>query len=319
MEYPYYTGQTLDDVMRSVISDILSDGAWIQPSKGQCKELTGVLIEITNPRARISRTETKGKPFSSLGELCWYLSKDNDLETISYYIHRYKEAADGGIIYGGYGPRLFHWKGVNQISQVINTLRKKPFSRQAVIQLFDATDLIEVHNDVPCTCNMQFMIRDSKLQMMTYMRSNDVLLGLPHDVFCFTMLQEIIARTLNVEIGTYKHSVGSLHIYEEEIKDAQQFLNEGWQPTNITMPPMPAGDPWNSIDLLLKLEPIIRNGRENIMDIDKELDPYWADLVRLLQIYRYLKDRNTEAAYELRDKMVSKIYDAFINKKASRT
>ncbi len=83
MTDPYFCGLTLDDLMRSVVEEIQSNGERINPSKGECKELTGVLLELTDPRARLSRTETRGKPFSCLGELCWYLARTNELEFIS--------------------------------------------------------------------------------------------------------------------------------------------------------------------------------------------------------------------------------------------
>src|SRR5450830_574644 len=98
----YFCGQTLDDVMRSVIVEIFANGEYINPTKGRCAELTGVSLEITNPRARLSRTETRGKPFSCLGELCWYLAKTNAVDFISYYIPQYKEYAEEDVIFGGY-------------------------------------------------------------------------------------------------------------------------------------------------------------------------------------------------------------------------
>src|ERR1044072_2697877 len=104
----YFFGQTLDDVMRSVVEEIQSNGERINPSKGECTELRGVLIELTDPRARLSRTETRGKPFSCVGELCWYLARTNELEFVSYYLP-YSEYADGNLVLGGYGPRLFNW------------------------------------------------------------------------------------------------------------------------------------------------------------------------------------------------------------------
>ena len=311
----FFDGQTLDDVMKSVIEAILSKGTWIQPSKGGCTELTGVLLEISNPRARFSRTETKGKPFSSLGELCWYLAKTNDLGFISYYLPIYKKSADGDIIYGGYGPRLFSWGGIDQVAQVISLLRERPDTRKAVIQLFDATDIVEKHNDVPCTCTMQFLIRDKKLYMITYMRSNDAMLGLPHDIFCFTMLQEIIARSLSVELGYYKHAVGSVHLYDVNRSEAHQFLQEGWQPTNMAMPPMPLGDPWPAIDLLLQAESEIRTKGTTSTSEWSNLDPYWSDLIRLLQIFRYSKEKNKSGALDFRSKMSSGVYNSFIDKR----
>ena len=70
---------TLDDLMKVAIEEIMSRGTVITPTEGEAIEITGVLLELTNPRARLSRTETRGKPYSSLGELCWYLAKTDDL------------------------------------------------------------------------------------------------------------------------------------------------------------------------------------------------------------------------------------------------
>ncbi len=315
MTISYFYGPTLDDVMRSVINNILSSGIWLKPSKGGCTELMGVLLEITNPRARLSRTESRGKPFSSLGELCWYLSKTNALEFIKYYIPQYSKFADGDIIFGGYGPRLFDWRGIDQINQVIDLLRKNQESRRAVIQLFDARDITEEHKDVPCTCTIQFMIRNDCMHMVTYMRSNDVIIGLPHDVFCFTMLQEIVARTLSIELGSYKHSVGSIHLYDKNKDEALQYLNEGWQPTDMTMDPMPMGDPWPAIHSMLEAEMVLRTKGDLDIGSLMNLDFYWLDLIRLLQIFRYLKDRNIYKANAIRNEMSSSVYNSYIDKK----
>ena len=314
MPSPYILGATLDDVMRSVIEEILSHGVPIKPTKGAAAELTGVLLELADPRARLSRTETRGKPFSCLGELCWYLAGTNDVEFISYYIPDYRLYADGDVLFGGYGPRLLNWRGLNQLDNVTAILKKRPDSRKAVIQLFDAGDIVEEHNDVPCTCTLQFMIRENALQLFVNMRSNDVFLGLPHDIFCFTMLQEIVARALTVEIGTYKHAVGSLHLYDRNKDAAQQFLDEGWQST-IAMPTMPAGNPWPAIEVLRSAESAIRTRGRFEEAVLNEVDPYWADLVRLLQAFRYVRDKDVDGIQVQRGKMSSQVYNLFIDQK----
>jgi len=314
MAQAYLSGNTLDDVMRSVIEEIQAHGDRIHPTKGEAIELTGVLIEVVDPRARLSRTETRGKPYSCLGELCWYLSGTNYLEFISYYIPPYKQYADGDKIFGGYGPRLLDFKGLNQLANVTGLLRKKPQTRQAVIQLFDAQDIVEEHKDIPCTCTLQFMVRHNKLHIFTNMRSNDAWLGLPHDVFCFTMLQEIVARSLAVEPGTYKHAVGSLHLYVKSLENARRFLDEGWQSTQSPMPPMPYGDPWPSIALLLRAESSIRTTGTLDDRILNDVDRYWADLIRLLQVFRFNRDRDAERIKALRGKMSSNVYFPFIDK-----
>ena len=314
MVKPYFSGESLDDIMRCVLEHILKEGQEIHPSKGPAYELSGVLLELTNPLARISRTETKGKPFSCLGELFWYLAQTKDLSFISYYLPAYKAYADGQEIYGGYGPRLFDWHGINQFANAIEMLRRKPDSRQAVIQLFDARDIIEPHKDIPCTCTLQFLVRGRQLHMLTYMRSNDSFVGMPHDIFCFTMLQEIIARTLSFELGQYKHMVGSLHLYHESVRNAQQFLDEGWQSTTVVMEPMPPGDPWPAIKLVLSAEHAIRTDPETDPGtLLRGLDSYWADLVRLLLIFRASKSRDHERIKELRGGMSSSIFHPFID------
>jgi thymidylate synthase len=314
MNGPYFTAATLDDVMRLVVEDITNHGEQINPSKGPATELVGVLLEVTDPRARLSRTETRGKLFSSLGELCWYLAKSNDLPFISYYVPEYKQFADGDRIFGGYGPRAFNWGGLNQMANVTEILRNKRDSRQAVIQLFDRHDIVRDYEDVPCTCTLQFMRRGDKLHMFTNMRSNDIFLGLPHDIFCFTMLHEIMARTLSVELGTYRHAVGSLHLYDKNLDGALQFLGEGWQATDAPMPPMPKCDPWAALNLLLQVESALRNDASFDEGILEGMDPYWLDLVRLLQVFRLKKNKDRAKIQDLRGRMDSKIYLPFIDK-----
>jgi thymidylate synthase len=205
----FLKAKTLDDLMRRVFDNLLKSSNRISPTKGAAREMMGVVLELERPQARLSTSETKGTLFSCLGELLWYLSGVNDLSFIKYYLSTYdKFSDDGKTVWGAYGPRLFNMRGVNQIDQVRDRLRLHRDTRKAVIQLFDAGDIIEEHKDVPCICTLQFMIRGDHLFMFTSMRSNDAFLGLPHDIFSFTMLQEILARDLSVGLGSYKHAVG---------------------------------------------------------------------------------------------------------------
>lgn len=311
----FFEVDTLDDLMRLVIEAVLQDGRAVVASKGPMRELTGILIHLSNPRARLSRTESRGKPFSCLGELLWYLSGQNSLDPIAYYLPYYKEFEENGLIHGGYGPRLFGEGEKNQIRGVIDLLRRKSASRQGVVQIFRATDLLGKHKDIPCTCVLQFMVRCGKLSTITYMRSNDICLGLPHDIFCFTMLQELVARSLDVDIGTYKHMVGSLHLYDRDSESAEEFLGEGWQSTTKAMAPMPDGDPWQHIDRFLAIESDLRDG--GTVDENRELamGPYWGDLTRLLMIFRCLKQSAIEDIASIRSRMESTVFDTFIDEK----
>lgn len=146
------------------------------------------------------------------------------------------------------------------------------------------------------------------------MRSNDAYLGLPHDIFAFTMLQEIVARSLKVEVGWYKHAVGSLHLYSVNTSQAQTYIDEGFQ-ERISMPPMPLGEPWPSIEKLLAVEKAIRLGRR---PPKVALEPYWSDVVRLLKVFKYSKQRGRishERLKAIRKEMSSPVYENYINKR----
>ena len=310
----YLEATTLDDLMRKAITCVESRGHTITPSQGGAREVTGVLLELTDPRARLSRTETRGKPFSCLGELCWYLAKNNELAFIAYYLPKYAEFADGDLVNSGYGPRLFDWCGMDQVALVTALLRERPDSRRAVIQLYSRGDLIGNHASSPCTCTLQFMVRCGALRLFVTMRSNDIFLGLPHDVFCFTMLQEIIAMDLCVDLGIYQHAIGSLHLYDRDRESARTFVDEGWQATKALMPPMPSSDPWSAVELLVRAEATIRTSGSDDIAPDT-LPAYWLDLVRLLRVFRGLKDRDKDAILRARSEMASQIYHPFIDRK----
>src|SRR6266702_4047727 len=86
--------ETLDDLLLMVYPKILQNGQRVKASKGWNKELCGVVLELKNPLARLSRTETKGTVFSCLGETLWYLAGSNELEFIKYYINIYGRFAE---------------------------------------------------------------------------------------------------------------------------------------------------------------------------------------------------------------------------------
>lgn len=312
----YLCADSLDDLLAKVYRQILARGNRIEPTKGAAREIYGALLKLSAPRVRLSRTESRGILFSCLGELLWILAGSNALDFIEHYISEYRKSSDDErTIHGAYGPRMFGEPPNDQLARVISALRGKPDSRQAVIQLFDRRDTLEYHSDIPCTCSMQFVIRDRRLHMMTSMRSNDAWLGLPHDVFAFTMIQELVARSLDVKLGEYRHSVGSLHLYERDERKAVRYLEEGWQPRR-PMPPMPKGDPWPSVEMLLEFEEAVRNGDASAADPRESMNPYWADLATLLAIYKAGKTSgNQNEIKRLKRRLTEDVYAMYINKR----
>lgn len=320
----FFVANTLDDLLNDVFKQLISlpfsNSSTRGQKNGNASEIIGATLRLNNPLARLSRTETKGTIFSAIGELLWYLSGTNDLDFIKYYIPDYeRDSSDGETIYGGYGPRLFNSQGkYDQIGNVLSLLRDKPTSRRAAIQIFESRDLEnKEYLEIPCTCTLQFLIRNERLHMVVYMRSNDAFIGMPHDIFAFTMLQEIISNSLGIGVGEYIHSVGSLHLYEVNKNRVDEYLEEGIQSTLKNMPEMPQEDPWQSIKTLLSIESNLRNNV--IVDIsDCGLSPYWKDLAILLEVYRAYKFKDQSQIEEIRKQLSTTVYKCFIDKKLNR-
>lgn len=316
----YRTASTLDDLVRAVFKALLKSKNTVVASRGKNREIIGAMLRLTDPRARLSHTDKKGKIFSGLGELFWYLAKTDDVEQIAYYIKEYRDDAENGRINGAYGPRIFAMRGKHdQWDSVAALLTERSSSRKAVIQLLNAEDVASGKKEIPCTCDFHFMIRADRLHMVAHMRSNDAFLGLPHDVFAFTMMQEMLARKLGVELGEYVHMVGSLHLYGEHEDDARQYIDEGWQPTlSAAMPPMPMGDQQAAAEAVVKAEALIRKG-QTVDLLSLQLSPYWVDLVSLLQIFRHQKNGNEKEIESIRQAMSDRCFDPYISKAAKRS
>lgn len=157
----------------------------------------------------------------ALGELLWYLSGSNKLADIKPYSKFWEALSDDGVtLNSAYGYRIFKQFGFDQWEHAKNLLIKDGFSRQAVIHIKNASNVIT--KDTPCTVALQYQIRENQLFATTYMRSNDIWLGFPYDVFSFTSLQVMMAMELGVEVGTYTHIAGSLHLYEGSLKNVTE-------------------------------------------------------------------------------------------------
>lgn len=129
--------------------------------------------------------------------------------------------ANKGILHGSYGRRIGH-----QLQTALRKIENDYETRQAVITLWDPwLDNILAMNDYPCTVGMQLRVVNDELCMNVVMRSNDVWLGLPYDMFQFTQLQITAARVLGILPGLYHHTAFSLHLYDRDVEAAQKFLD----------------------------------------------------------------------------------------------
>ena len=101
---------SLDDLMRAVFKQLLNGRGnfEVDSNKGRSTEVFGALLELKNPRARLSRSFSKAKAFSPLGEFFWYLTGSDSVDFIKHYIPNYpKLIKDEVIANGAYGPRIF--------------------------------------------------------------------------------------------------------------------------------------------------------------------------------------------------------------------
>lgn len=310
-----FLGDGLDDVLNDLYDALLKDGVHNTSTNGGSLEFLGVTLRMAKPRARLSRSQTRARPFSALGELLWYLSGSDEAAFVGPYIPFYVKKGKPPTVNGAYGPRIRSRYGFDQLQAAIDVMRRKDGSRRTVIQIYEAKDLLaEDGIDIPCTTTMQFHRRGGILHMSVTMRSNDAYLGLPHDVFCFTMLQELVAAELELELGEYIHMVGSMHLYDCDRDRAVRYRREGYQRA-AEMPTMPRSYPFRKIEELLAFEQRLRAGRK--VDPDAELgDPYWSDIGRLIQIS--FAGEDDEAIQEISDKMHSKFYHSAIQDQRDR-
>lgn len=142
----------------------------------------------------------------SLLETCQVICGRGDLAQLRKIAPNFPKLAP---TYVTYGPRAA-W----QLRAIYERLRTDPLSRQAVMTIYQTEDFHKGYPDCPCTMSLQFLVREDELHLITTMRSNDIWLGTPTDVYMFTFLQREMASALGIRAGSYTHQVGSLHVYE---------------------------------------------------------------------------------------------------------
>lgn len=180
-------------------------------------EIVNAVTVINDPTRCVMTNKIRNMSMRyAIGELLWYLSGNNRLEEIQKYTKAWDRMSDDGeTVNSNYGFCIVNKYGFDQWEYVEQMLRDNPATRQAVIHIKTADDIAS--KDVNCTVCLQFFIRDGKLYMTTYMRSNDIWLGFPFDVFQFTAMQVLMSMKLGVGLGTYTHVAGSLHLYKRNV------------------------------------------------------------------------------------------------------
>ena len=214
--------QRIDDMWEEALTALTNTGDSHMSRNGGTHELLGYQAVLQDPqRTWLTNSQRALSPIYAASELLWYLSGEQNIERVFAYAPRYCDFAENGIAHGAYGFRMTSSPGwpmeISQLDAVIALLREKPGTRQAVLSLWHCSDLYHAilgdHKDLPCTLALQFILRGGFLHCVATMRSNDMWLGFPYDIFAFTTLQRLVAWEVNVRVGCYTHQVGSVHAY----------------------------------------------------------------------------------------------------------
>lgn len=182
-------------------------------------EIINATTVIEDPTRCILKSKIRNLPMRYLvGELLWYLSGKNTLKSIQTITHAWDRMSDDGeTVNSNYGWCIQEKYGFNQWYYVKELLQTQPNTRQAVIHIKTAENSLDKPTkDMNCTIACQFFLREGKLHMTTTMRSNDLWMGFPNDVFQFTAMQVLMAMEIGAEVGTYTHHAGSLHLYQRD-------------------------------------------------------------------------------------------------------
>lgn len=133
----------------------------------------------------------------------------------------------GDVVTVAYGYRWRNHFGRDQLGQLVSHLDNDPSSRHGVIVTWDpgADGLGGVSKkNVPCPYTFTVNIIGDRLNLHNMVRSNDMILGFPHDVAGFALLQCILAQKLGVKTGIYSHSISNAHVYDTHYETAKELI-----------------------------------------------------------------------------------------------
>ena len=168
---------------------------------------------------------------SVVHELLWFLQGDTNIaylkeNGVSIWDEWADERGDLGPVYG---KQWRSWQGpdgqvVDQISELIASIKKNPDSRRLVVSAWNPVDIPHMAL-APCHCLFQFYVADGKLSCQLYQRSADVLLGVPFNIASYALLTLMVAQVCDLEPGDFVHTFGDVHIYLNHLEQVELQLS----------------------------------------------------------------------------------------------
>ncbi len=163
---------------------------------------------------------------SLLHEVLWYLSGENHIRNLRKHTKIWDAWADeNGNLETAYGYYWRHFpsaekdkngewqvREVDQIKYVIDEIKKKPYSRRLVVSAWEPGNATKSKLP-PCHYSFAFNVSDGKLNCHLTQRSGDIALGIPFNLAAYSMLTQIIAQEVGLEVGQFAHTIIDAHIY----------------------------------------------------------------------------------------------------------
>ncbi|MBR5551108.1 MAG: thymidylate synthase [Muribaculaceae bacterium] len=168
---------------------------------------------------------------SIIHELLWFLNGDTNAKYLQdngvrIWNEWADENGDLGHIYGYQWRSWPDYKGghIDQISEVIETIKNNPDSRRIIVSAWNVADLPNM-NLPPCHAFFQFYVADGKLSLQLYQRSADTFLGVPFNIASYALLLMMVAQVTGLEVGDFVHTLGDAHIYNNHFEQIQEQLS----------------------------------------------------------------------------------------------
>jgi thymidylate synthase len=168
---------------------------------------------------------------SIIHELLWFLKGETNIKYLKDNgVSIWDEWADeNGELGPVYGKQWRSWEGadgktIDQISWLINEIKKNPDSRRLIISAWNVADLPRMAL-MPCHSLFQFYVAEGKLSCQLYQRSADVFLGVPFNIASYALLTLMVAQVCDLEPGDFVHSFGDVHLYNNHIEQARLQLS----------------------------------------------------------------------------------------------
>jgi thymidylate synthase len=173
---------------------------------------------------------------SIIHELIWFLDGDTNIKYLKDNgVRIWDEWADGnGDLGPVYGKQWRSWaspdgKTIDQISDVLATLKRDPDSRRMIVSAWNPADIPKMAL-APCHCLFQFYVADGKLSCQLYQRSADIFLGVPFNIASYALLTMMMAQVTGLKPGDFVHTFGDAHLYLNHLEQADLQLSRTPRP-----------------------------------------------------------------------------------------